>query len=143
MIYFVVREQVRCFFPYKAQNEDELNLNEGDIVTIITKNCEDEGWWRGELRGKTGLFPDNFVRPIIPLNDASMNHSTKPTNTVPTTKMSPQGRNLTGVKPILPGGTCSHKSCQGTFCFLTSMRVCNFCLSETFQVIASTLAPTV
>ncbi|CAL8071967.1 unnamed protein product [Orchesella dallaii] len=61
-----VRELARCFYLYKALNEDELTLAEGDIVTIISKNCEDEGWWRGELRGKIGLFPDNFVRIITP-----------------------------------------------------------------------------
>ncbi|ODN00326.1 SH3 domain-containing kinase-binding protein 1 [Orchesella cincta] len=61
-----VRELARCFYPYKALNEDELSLAEGDIVTIISKQCEDEGWWRGELRGKIGMFPDNFVRIITP-----------------------------------------------------------------------------
>lgn len=60
-----VREQCRVLFPYDAQNEDELNLREGDIVTIITKEVLDKGWWRGELRGRTGVFPDNFVQ-IIP-----------------------------------------------------------------------------
>lgn len=61
-----VRELARCFYPYTALNEDELALSEGDIITIISKNCEDEGWWRGELRGKIGLFPDNFVKIITP-----------------------------------------------------------------------------
>jgi hypothetical protein len=110
--YFIsVREQVRCFFPYKAQNEDELNLNEGDIVTIISKGCEDEGWWRGELRGKIGLFPDNFVKTIPP-NEVANQISRPSVPTVQTTKMSPQGRNLTGVKPIVPAGRIL-KSCQG------------------------------
>jgi hypothetical protein len=95
-----VREQARCFYSYQAQNEDELNLSEGDIVTIISKNCDDEGWWRGELRGKTGLFPDNFVK-IISASDISTN--SKPTYSSVTThgpKISPQERNLVGVKPI-------------------------------------------
>lgn len=61
-----MRELARCFYPYAALNEDELSLSEGDIVTIISRQCEDEGWWRGELRGKIGLFPDNFVKIITP-----------------------------------------------------------------------------
>jgi len=68
MLLFSVRESARCFYPYFAQNDDELTLQEGDIVNIISKDCEDEGWFRGELRGKIGLFPDNFVK-IITAND--------------------------------------------------------------------------
>lgn len=56
-----VKEQCRVLFPYKAVNEDELTLAEGDIVTIISKDAPDRGWWRGELHGVVGLFPDNFV----------------------------------------------------------------------------------
>lgn len=48
-------------YSYKAQNEDELSLKEGDIVTILNKDCQDPGWWKGEVNGKIGVFPDNFV----------------------------------------------------------------------------------
>ena len=51
-------------FPYTAQNEDELSLKEGQLITIITKDCEDEGWWKGEIEGKVGLFPINFVERV-------------------------------------------------------------------------------
>ncbi|XP_072901971.1 SH3 domain-containing kinase-binding protein 1 isoform X2 [Hemitrygon akajei] len=49
-------------FAYKAQHDDELTISVGDIVTNIKK--EDGGWWEGELNGRRGLFPDNFVREI-------------------------------------------------------------------------------
>ncbi|XP_038658477.1 SH3 domain-containing kinase-binding protein 1 isoform X2 [Scyliorhinus canicula] len=49
-------------FPYEAQHEDELTISVGDIVSNIKK--EDGGWWEGELDGRRGLFPDNFVREI-------------------------------------------------------------------------------
>ena len=51
-------------FPYTALNEDELTLGEGQIVTVISKEVEDKGWWKGELDGKVGVFPDNFVKII-------------------------------------------------------------------------------
>uniref|UniRef100_A0A8C7WYI3 SH3 domain-containing protein n=1 Tax=Oryzias sinensis TaxID=183150 RepID=A0A8C7WYI3_9TELE len=44
----------------KAQQEDELSLTVGDIITNIRR--DDGGWWEGELGGRRGLFPDNFVR---------------------------------------------------------------------------------
>ncbi|MEE6468705.1 hypothetical protein FKM82_008355 [Ascaphus truei] len=47
-------------FDYKAQHDDELTIAAGDIITKIKK--EDGGWWEGELKGRRGLFPDNFVR---------------------------------------------------------------------------------
>lgn len=56
------REQCKVLFPYEAQNEDELSIKEGEIVTIITKDCADAGWWMGEIGGRQGVFPDNFVK---------------------------------------------------------------------------------
>ena len=42
--------------------KDELTLVEGEIITIVSRVIEDAGWWRGELDGKVGVFPDNFVK---------------------------------------------------------------------------------
>ncbi|KAE8745574.1 hypothetical protein FOCC_FOCC007685 [Frankliniella occidentalis] len=61
-----VKELCKVLYPYEAANEDELNLKEGDIVTIVTKDVQDKGWWKGELRGHIGLFPDNFVVALPP-----------------------------------------------------------------------------
>ncbi|XP_060755683.1 SH3 domain-containing kinase-binding protein 1 [Neoarius graeffei] len=61
-----VKEFCKVLFPYDAQNEDELSVKEGDIVTIISKECADAGWWLGELNGKEGVFPDNFVKLFVP-----------------------------------------------------------------------------
>ncbi|GAA6215214.1 SH3 domain-containing kinase-binding protein 1 isoform X1 [Lates japonicus] len=56
------REQCKVLFPYEAQNEDELTIKEGEIINIITKDCADAGWWMGEIGGRQGVFPDNFVK---------------------------------------------------------------------------------
>lgn len=42
-----------------------MDLKEGEIITIINKDLPDKGWWKGEIRGKIGVFPDNFVQ-IVP-----------------------------------------------------------------------------
>lgn len=65
-----VKETCRVLFAYDAANDDELTLKKDDIITIITKEVEDKGWWKGELRGKIGLFPDNFVEVITPVDEA-------------------------------------------------------------------------
>lgn len=59
---YSVKEVCVALFPYEAVNSDELTLVEGDIVTILSHEVEDKGWWRGELKGKIGVFPDNFVQ---------------------------------------------------------------------------------
>ncbi|XP_064604055.1 SH3 domain-containing kinase-binding protein 1-like isoform X2 [Liolophura sinensis] len=48
-------------FSYAAENDDELNLEVGDVITLLDKELEDSGWWKGEVNGKVGVFPDNFV----------------------------------------------------------------------------------
>jgi len=57
-------DQAKVLFSYTAENEDELTLEEGDIVVILEKELEDAGWWKGEVNGKIGVFPDNFVELI-------------------------------------------------------------------------------
>jgi SH3 domain-containing kinase-binding protein 1 len=51
-------------FPYEAANEDELTLKEGDLIMLLSREVADKGWWKGELRGKVGVFPDNFVEVV-------------------------------------------------------------------------------
>nr|XP_020644799.1 SH3 domain-containing kinase-binding protein 1 isoform X2 [Pogona vitticeps] len=60
-----VKEYCKVIFPYEAQNDDELTIKEGDIVTLINKECIDAGWWEGELNGRRGVFPDNFVKLLL------------------------------------------------------------------------------
>ncbi|KAK0161389.1 hypothetical protein PV327_009865 [Microctonus hyperodae] len=60
----VAEEYCRVLFSYAAANEDELSIVEGDLVKILSRDAPDKGWWKGSLRGKVGLFPDNFVKII-------------------------------------------------------------------------------
>lgn len=62
-VLWAVKQLYEAHFAYVAQNDDELTLKEGDIIKLISKDGQDPGWWRGELNGKIGVFPDNFVVP--------------------------------------------------------------------------------
>ena len=55
-------ERAKVTFDYEPENPDELKLTVGDILTVIKK--EEEGWWEGDLNGKTGMFPSNFVEVL-------------------------------------------------------------------------------
>ncbi|KAL1436160.1 hypothetical protein MTO96_010898 [Rhipicephalus appendiculatus] len=55
-------EQVRALFPFIGQQEDELSFQKGDVLVVLSK--EDASWWKGELAGRVGLFPANYVEPL-------------------------------------------------------------------------------
>ncbi|XP_026088656.1 CD2-associated protein-like isoform X1 [Carassius auratus] len=59
-----VKEYCKAKFHYEATNQDELDLKEGDIIHILSKDTGEPGWWRGEINGREGVFPDNFVAPL-------------------------------------------------------------------------------
>lgn len=63
-------------YSYKAQNEDELSLKEGDIINVINKDGLDPGWWKGELNNQIGVFPDNFVTIISNIEEKVNNDFT-------------------------------------------------------------------
>ena len=46
-------------FDYDAQQDDELTLRVGQVLRNV--RVVDEGWAEGELLGKVGMFPSNFV----------------------------------------------------------------------------------
>ena len=53
-----------CIYDYDATAEDELSLRRGDLVEVISKDVSisgDDGWWKGKLQDKVGIFPSNFV----------------------------------------------------------------------------------
>uniref|UniRef100_A0A0C9RE30 mitogen-activated protein kinase kinase kinase n=1 Tax=Fopius arisanus TaxID=64838 RepID=A0A0C9RE30_9HYME len=55
---------VTVMWKYIAQSEDELTLEPGEQVEVLSKDSKisgDEGWWTGKICGKVGIFPANFV----------------------------------------------------------------------------------
>ncbi|XP_014219866.1 mitogen-activated protein kinase kinase kinase 10 isoform X2 [Copidosoma floridanum] len=53
-----------ALYDYVAKGEDELSLQPGEMVEVLSKDSKisgDEGWWTGKIRGKVGIFPANFV----------------------------------------------------------------------------------
>ncbi|XP_056125285.1 CD2-associated protein isoform X1 [Rhinichthys klamathensis goyatoka] len=63
-----VKEYCKATFSYEATNQDELDLKEGDTIHVLSKDTGEPGWWRGEINGREGVFPDNFVA-LLPETD--------------------------------------------------------------------------
>ncbi|XP_041040578.1 abl interactor 1a isoform X8 [Carcharodon carcharias] len=56
-------EKVVAIYDYSKDKDDELSFMEGSIIYVIKKN--DDGWYEGVINGITGLFPGNYVEPIM------------------------------------------------------------------------------
>lgn len=51
-------------YPYAATQDDELSFEKGDKIDVITKNTEEDGWWKGKhtVTGDIGIFPGNYMK---------------------------------------------------------------------------------
>nr|XP_058944406.1 proline-serine-threonine phosphatase-interacting protein 1-like [Pocillopora verrucosa] len=54
----------RAAFDYDAQGDQEISFKAGDHIKLIYH--EDDTWWCGEVQGKRGMFPKDFVEEINP-----------------------------------------------------------------------------
>lgn len=59
-----ILDQVLAMFSYTAQNSDELTFYKGSVITVRSRKGD---WWQGELNGKVGVFPNNYVQPLTDL----------------------------------------------------------------------------
>ncbi|KAG8196563.1 hypothetical protein JTE90_003576 [Oedothorax gibbosus] len=53
----------KTIYPFKAEYANELGFNSGEIVNLIRH--VDNNWLEGELDGKVGIFPANFVNIVV------------------------------------------------------------------------------
>nr|POE79722.1 isoform 4 of sh3 domain-containing ysc84-like protein 1 [Quercus suber] len=53
---------VTAIYDFEGQGGDDLTFREGDQIRVVKKTESTDDWWTGELRGKTGSFPANYIR---------------------------------------------------------------------------------
>jgi signal transducing adaptor molecule len=51
--------RVRALHKFEATEPGELAFEKGDVIKVVDRIYKD--WWRGQLRGRTGIFPVNYV----------------------------------------------------------------------------------
>eukprot|EP00056_Hartaetosiga_gracilis_P021977 m.27523 g.27523 ORF g.27523 m.27523 type:complete len:261 (+) comp9366_c0_seq1:55-837(+) len=51
---------VTAQYTFKPQEPGELPFTKGDVITVLDDS--DANWWKGSLRGETGLFPASYVK---------------------------------------------------------------------------------
>uniref|UniRef100_A0A8C5YA41 SH3 domain-containing protein 19 n=1 Tax=Microcebus murinus TaxID=30608 RepID=A0A8C5YA41_MICMU len=52
--------KAKAIYDFHGENEDELSFKAGDIITEL--ESVDDDWMSGELMGKSGIFPKNYVQ---------------------------------------------------------------------------------
>ena len=67
----------RAMYEYKARRDDELSFPSGALITNVSIQKPDAGWWRGDYGGKRcHWFPANFTQlEEISGSDGAMNRS--------------------------------------------------------------------
>ncbi|KAI9254872.1 SH3 domain-containing protein [Sporodiniella umbellata] len=52
-----------ALYDFTGENPTaDLSFRRGDIIQIV--DFVNDGWWKGSLNGRTGMFPSNYVRKI-------------------------------------------------------------------------------
>jgi len=53
---------VRAMYDFHGEGEGDLAFHKGAIITVLDQT--QQGWWRGEIEGRVGVFPANFVQVV-------------------------------------------------------------------------------
>ncbi|KAI5813114.1 hypothetical protein BZA77DRAFT_322407 [Pyronema omphalodes] len=54
--------RVRALYDFVPSESGELAFRKGDIIAVLESVYKD--WWKGSLRGQTGIFPLNYVEKL-------------------------------------------------------------------------------
>jgi len=85
-------QRVKALYEFWGESEAELSFSVGAIITVIKK--DDPGWWEGQLDGRKGLFPSNYVEPYNgPATPASPSRAAPPPRSPTGGKSSPAAAN--------------------------------------------------
>ena len=82
---------VQAIYDYVGENNDELCLKKGDIITVT--QTPEGGWFEGTLRGMTGWFPCNYIEPIFDEDQSNDNTTSKTSDHKENTSSGETGEN--------------------------------------------------
>jgi signal transducing adaptor molecule len=54
-----IATRVRALHNFEPADAGELAFEKGDVIKVVDRTHKD--WWKGQLKGRTGIFPVNYV----------------------------------------------------------------------------------
>ena len=54
--------RVKALYDFQPSEPGELQFRKGDVIAVLESVYKD--WWKGSLRGQTGIFPLNYVEKL-------------------------------------------------------------------------------
>ncbi|QNP98398.1 Cytoskeletal regulator [Yarrowia lipolytica] len=55
-------ETCTALYDYEAQAAGDLSFSAGQVITIVQRTADTNGWWTGIVGGHQGVFPGNYVQ---------------------------------------------------------------------------------
>jgi len=56
--------QAVALYTFHAAEPGDLGFKKGDIITITKRTDSKNDWWTGQVDGRTGIFPSNYVESL-------------------------------------------------------------------------------
>ncbi|XP_070564921.1 SH3 domain-containing YSC84-like protein 1 [Ptychodera flava] len=54
--------QCKAMYNFTAILPCDLTFKKGDVIELLTRTDTQDDWWEGNVHGKTGIFPANYVK---------------------------------------------------------------------------------
>ncbi|RMD43412.1 hypothetical protein DV735_g1744, partial [Chaetothyriales sp. CBS 134920] len=67
--------RVRALFDFEPSEPGELQFRKGDVIAVLESVYKD--WWKGSLRGQTGIFPLNYVEKLQDPTPEELEHEAR------------------------------------------------------------------
>lgn len=55
-------EYCTALYDYAPQAQGDLPIKAGDVIEVVQRTADANGWWTGRLNGQVGVFPGNYVQ---------------------------------------------------------------------------------
>eukprot|EP01102_Stenamoeba_stenopodia_P019360 TRINITY_DN7297_c0_g1_i1.p1 TRINITY_DN7297_c0_g1~~TRINITY_DN7297_c0_g1_i1.p1 ORF type:complete len:937 (+),score=336.38 TRINITY_DN7297_c0_g1_i1:194-3004(+) len=70
--------KVKALYDFPGKESNQLPLKKGDIIPVKLVPADGNPWWLGELDGRKGYFPMNYVQKIAENEDTATKDAEEP-----------------------------------------------------------------
>ncbi|KAI3641175.1 hypothetical protein MIR68_000781 [Amoeboaphelidium protococcarum] len=56
------QQRAVALYEFTAQQDGDLSFQVNDVIEVLERTSDPNGWWKGRLNGKVGVFPGTYVK---------------------------------------------------------------------------------